>query len=69
MTRHAVAAAALLEAISDGLVAGVDRFLPIQRQAVGISGEAIWARSASVGMPLSMIWGGAGAWITPSRPR
>jgi transposase len=22
---------------------------------------------ASVGMPLSMIWGGAGAWITPSR--
>jgi hypothetical protein len=38
------------------VVASVDRLLPIQRQAIGILVMAIWARSALVGMPLSMIW-------------
>lgn len=46
--------------------AHVEGLLPVERQAIGIFGDGDLARSASVGMPPSMIWAGAGAWITPS---
>lgn len=41
------------------LVASIDRYLPIERKAVGILRDGDLARSASVGMPPSMMCAGA----------
>ena len=50
-------------------VAGVDSLLPIERQSIGKFGDSDLGQQRLGRMPASMRWAGAGAWITPSRPR
>lgn len=43
------------------MIAGVDRLLPVERQAIGIFGDGDLGQTRF----RSMMWAGAGAWMTP----